>query len=271
LTGPKQRSLLLLLSLLILEACASSLRELPPLSDPRTSAPDPGKAASLLARAEILYATRAPADVREAARHYLEAARENPPGIAALIGAARTGVWLADHEAAPAHREDAAGRAVDAARWCAQAAPADAACDYWLGAALGVQARERRTTALDALPRIEAAFRRAAERDPLLDQAGPHRALALLYLRAPGWPTGPGDPDRGLEEARKAVELRPDHPPNRLALAEALLAAGDKKEAMEVYRQARDAAAAASAAGDLDAAEWLDVAEKALADSGEGP
>ena len=38
-------------------------------------------------------------------------------------------------------------------------------------------------------------FHSAAEGDPTIEDGGPDRALALTYLRAPGWPTGPGAPD----------------------------------------------------------------------------
>src|SRR5262249_38588973 len=79
---------------------------------------------------------------------------------------------------------------------------------------------------LSALPEIEAAFKRAASRAPDLEGAGADRALALLYLRAPGWPAGPGDPDLGLEHAKKAVAARADLPPHQLALAEAPAATG---------------------------------------------
>src|SRR5206468_9879056 len=102
----------------------------------------------------------------------------------------------------------AATRAVQAAQWCERVSAEKPECQYWLGAALGVQAREKPSTGLSALPMIVEAFKRAAVADPALEDGGPERALALLYARAPGWPTGPGDPDLGLEHARKAVEVR---------------------------------------------------------------
>jgi tetratricopeptide (TPR) repeat protein len=127
-----------------------------------------------------------------------------------------------------------------------------------------VQARERRSTGLDALPQIEQAFKRAAVEAPSLEEGGPDRALALLYLRAPGWPTGPGDPDLGLMHARKAVQLSPAYPPNQLALAEALKATGDAEESASTYQRALDLARSRAAARDPDASEWIEEAEKAL-------
>ena len=245
--------------------CARALREPPALADlgGGGAPPRPGMVEPLLQRANLLYASRVPAEVREAGQLWLEAARADATRVEGLIGAARANVWLVDHEPDSAARHAAATRAVQAAQWCEKIAPASAACAYWLGAALGMQARERRSTALDALPRIEEAFKRAASGDPAQEEGGPDRALALLYLRAPGWPSGPGDPDLGLEHARKAVELRPDYPPNLLALAEGLDATGDEAGAREARQRALDAARRLQAAGDRDAPEWIREAEGA--------
>jgi hypothetical protein len=181
-----------------------------------------------------------------------------------LMGAVEAQVWLSDHETEPAARESAATLAVQVAQWCPEIAPGLPDCDFWLGAAIGVQARERPATGLSALSKIEAAFKRAAEGNPEMEDAGPDRALALLYLRAPRWPRGPGDPDLGLEHAKKAVALRPDYPPNRLALAEALAAAGDAAGSLAAGREALRLAEARAAAGDPDANEWVSQAHKSI-------
>ena len=78
--------------------------------------------------------------------------------------------------------------------------------------------------------------------DPNYDRAGPSRVRALVLIRAPGWPLGPGDADAGLDSARRAVGLRPQYPPNLLALAEALSKTGDAGGARDAYAKARDAA-----------------------------
>jgi len=264
--------------------CASALREPRPIADlagearqnaggagPGSGAPAaaPADVPAILGRAEALYAERGPGErgldsVRMAAREFLRAAAADGARIDGLVGAARARVWLADHEAAPAARQASAGSAVEAAQWCGRIAPLDRECDYWLGAALGVQARERSSTALDALPKIEAAFKRAADALPALDEAGPDRALALLYLRAPGWPAGPGDSDLGLRHARAAVALRPGYPPNQLALAEALAATGGAGAAGAARRLALELARKLASAGDPDAPEWIAEAEKDL-------
>ncbi len=251
--------------------CARSLREPPPLREIGAGrAPAaPEDVNRLLTRAEILYASRNVESVRRAVDLWLDAARADPGCTQSWSGAARASVWLANHEVDPERRLQVSEAAVHASQWCVQAEPESPVCAYWLGAALGVQARERRSTALDALPRIVAAFQRAAAGDPGLDEAGPDRALALLYARAPGWPTGPGDPDLAVEHARKAVALRPDYAPNQLALGEALAGAGDTDGSRAAYHRALERARERAAGGDPDAPEWIREAEQGLGASGD--
>jgi tetratricopeptide (TPR) repeat protein len=264
---------LLALSILpvTLAACARALREPPPLQELGGGGPPASPAAvdGLLAKAELLYATRIPDDVRHAGDLWIQAARADSSRIEGLVGAARAHAWLADHGEDPEMRLRAAERAVHAGQWCLRIAPEAAACSYWLGAGLGLQARERRSTAMDALPRIVELFRRAASAEPSLEKGSPDRALALLYARAPGWPTGPGDPELALDHARKAVALEPDHPPNQLALAEALAATDEEEGSRAAYELALDLARAAASRGEPDALDWIREAEKALS-SGDG-
>ncbi|HET6371724.1 MAG TPA: hypothetical protein VFG76_00310 [Candidatus Polarisedimenticolia bacterium] len=253
--------------------CVQALREPPPLSDlggaghERRPIPAPGEVGALLTQADVLYTRRDLASVREAAALWLDAARADTRRVEGLAGATRAFVWIVEHEPSAGARVEAATTAVQAAQWCARIAPDNAACAYWLGASLGVQARERHATGLDALPLIEQAFKRAAQLDPTQEDAGPDRALALLYLRAPGWPTGPGDPDLGLTHARRAVELKPEHAPNHLALGEALVATGDVATGGAEYRRALELARNDTHAAPQDAAEWIQEAEKALAEA----
>lgn len=190
----------------------------------------------LLDRADAQYWKQTVEGIEEAERLWTTAAASDASRTEGLIGMARAGVWLTGHLEDSEARARCALRAVQAAQWCAVIEPKNPACAYWLGAALGVQARERPSTGLDALKQIEAAFMRAAADDPGLEQGGPDRALALLYLRAPGWPAGPGDPDKGLAHAHKAVDLNPDYPPNQLALAEALAVTGDMAGCRAAYQ-----------------------------------
>jgi hypothetical protein len=98
--------------------------------------------------------------------------------------------------------------------------------------------------------------------DPGYDEAGPARVRALVLTRAPGWPLGPGDPAAGVIAARRAVNLRPQYPPNLLALAEALAKSADAPGARAAYQRARDEAIALPESADRD--EWLREADRGL-------
>jgi tetratricopeptide (TPR) repeat protein len=60
---------------------------------------------------------------------------------------------------------------------------------------------------------------RAMELDETYEAAGPLRLLAMLYAKAPPWPTSIGDIELAREYAEKAIELF-DYPMNWLILAE---------------------------------------------------
>jgi hypothetical protein len=203
--------------------------------------------------------------MRSAAALWLEAVTaEKPPRREAVLGLVRVRVWLTEHEESSERREQAAKAAVEAAQWCDQVSPGDPECDYWLGAALGLQARERPSTGKDALKHIEDAFQRAVAGAPTIERGGPDRALALFYVRAPGWPIGPGDPETGVPHAKRAVEIDPDYPPNLLALAETLKAVGDPTGSRRAAQQALDIARQEISKGVPEADSWAREAEALL-------
>lgn len=146
--------------------------------------------------------------------------------------------------------------AMAAGQRCDQLTPGTPPCDYALAIALGLQAREHPSTLRDGLGQMATRLRRAAASAPDLDRAGPDRVLALLLVRAPGWPLGPGDPEEGLAAARRAVARFPDHPPNQLALAEALIATGNPEAGRLAARRALALAEAPERAGDPDVPAW---------------
>ena len=251
-----------------LPSCRSALREPPGLHELSRGAPasSPEQADELSAQAATSYEQRTRDGVARAAELWTRAAAGAPDRVEPLVEAVRARIWLCDHAADENIRLQEIVAAVQTAQWCPRRAPEDPRCDYWLAAALGVQARERRSTALDALPKIVELFQRAAEGDPMIEQGGPDRALALTYVRAPGWPTGPGDPDLALEHAHRAVALSPDYPPNQLVLGEALAAAEDTEASRTAYATGLAMARTMEQGGDPDAGAWVETAEKALGD-----
>jgi hypothetical protein len=259
--------------LVALAGCASAVREPPPVeaiggqTGPALTEPTEASGVdALLAEAAAEFARRPdPARASRARELYLSAARADATRTEGLLGAARVGAWLIEHEADAARREALAVEDVQLCQWCDRLASTDPECDYRLAIAIGQQARERPTTALDALPRMVRLLRDVAATAPSLDFAGPHRVLALVLLRAPGWPSGPGDPEEGLAEARRAVTLAPDYPPNQLAHAEALAANSQDGAARAAWEDALRLATTGGASRDPDALDWASEARRGLA------
>jgi hypothetical protein len=185
-----------------------------------------------------------------------------PDSVEGLASAIQSVATRSDHAPDGDSRARLADQAVAYADRCMAMAAQDPACLYGRALALGLQARAHPASAnaslkamLDALSKVDAA-------DPNYDKAGAARVRALVLLRAPGWPLGPGDADAGLASARRAVELHPEYPPNQLALGEALAKAGDASGSRQAYQRARDEAATYVANEDRDG--WLREANQAL-------
>jgi hypothetical protein len=182
--------------------------------------------------------------------------------VAALSSAIQADAKRSDHEPDAKIR---GGLALDAGRdadACLAQDPQAAACLYGRGIALGLEARAHPTRAGESLASMLDALAKAEAVDPGYDEAGPARVRALVLIRAPGWPLGPGDAEAGLAAARRAVSQRPLYPANLLALAEALAKTGDAGGARENYVHAHDAALALPAGDDRD--EWLREAEQGM-------
>lgn len=246
-------------------ACASALKEPPPISalqrEPKGSTP----AAALVEEATEEFARRPDvAAVRRAEALCLAAAQADEEGTEGLLCAARAKSWLAEREKDKAVRTDLAVSAVQVGQWCVRRAPSSSPCKFWLAVALGMQARDRPTTVEDGLKRMAQLLREVAKDDPLYDEAGPQRVLALLLVQAPGWPVGPGDSEQALVHARKAVELRPDYPPNSIALGEVLLRNDDRSGAAAALRQGIELAGREPWSSDPDAPSWIAKARTLL-------
>jgi len=251
------------IAVLACAGCAQALHQTPPLET--VAAPPRASADQLMADAEAAWGRRSePGQAAAAEDLYLQAARADPRRADAFGGAIRAKAFRIGREKDGAERTRLAESAVIAGQLCEENAPQAAPCDYWLAAALGLQARERSATGKDALPRMVDLLRRAARTDQAIDHAGPHRLLAIVLLRAPSWPLGPGDPEAALPEAEVAARTAPDFPPNQLALGEALRKNGRPEQARAAYSLALRLATEAGNRGDPDAAGWVDDARAAL-------
>jgi tetratricopeptide (TPR) repeat protein len=168
-----------------------------------------------------------------------------------------------DRESDGKVRADLAAQSSTAADACLALDAAAAACQYGKAVATGMEARAHPTQAIGLLKSMLQNLDAADASDPNYDKAGPSRVRALVLIRAPGWPLGPGDTDAGLAAARKAVSLQPDYPANALALAEALSKTGDPNGAHDSYQHALNLAQSAPAGPERDG--WVHDAQEGLA------
>jgi hypothetical protein len=179
-----------------------------------------------------------------------------------LAAAVAADARRSDTESDSKIRDQLAADAIQSAQACLEREPQAAACLYYAGVALGLKARAHPLQANEALKSMLDKLNSAEVADPVYENAGPARVKALVLIKAPAWPLGPGDPDAGLAAARRSVALRPSYPPNVLALAEAMAKTGDSHGASDAYRGARDLIQSLPPSQDRD--DWLHQADQAL-------
>jgi len=98
---------------------------------------------------------------------------------------------------------------------------ADEVAAYYHGVHLGISIQRRGLVAVGRLGDLESLLLQAAQA-PDIDHGGPLRALGMLYLRAPQWPTGIGDLDAALKYLQRVSEEYDQYPPNFFYYAQAL-------------------------------------------------
>jgi hypothetical protein len=103
---------------------------------------------------------------------------------------------------------------------------------YYLALNLGELARTKTLGALRLVSRMEREFLAAIELDEHFDHAGAQRSLGILYRDAPVIGSV-GSRSKARQHLKRAVELEPDFPDNRMALLEAYVKWGDWNEARE--------------------------------------
>ncbi len=163
-------------------------------------------------------------------RLYLESRhrwREQTNNAEAAWRFARACFDRADFATNDLQRAAIAEEGIAASRQTIKLQPNSAAGHYYLGLNLGQLAQTKLLGAIKLIEQMEAAWKRTIELDEKFDYAGPRRSLGLLYLDAPGWSIG--SKTKARQHLRKAVELFPDYPDNRLCLLEAELKWGETK------------------------------------------
>jgi tetratricopeptide (TPR) repeat protein len=249
------RLLPLLVGLLVLAGCNRGIVKLPNVATSSKTVDE------TLADANALFAQRPDAAaVRKSIGVYQSAAVADSKRVEGAIGVIRAVAWLTEH-GAKEDRKTLVASALAAGNQCQLRTPGTAQCNYWQAVARGVDGREHPSRGIPDLKNIIELLKKADAEAPLMEDAGPARVLALLLVRAPGWPVGPGNPDAALVEAKKAVERAPDHPLNQLVLGECFAATEDHAGAKAAFEKAVEVG---RKRGDADGQDWAEQAEKAL-------
>ena len=201
-------------------------------------------------------AVRMEREFREASERF--AAHTNDAEAAWQFG--RACFNLADLTTNNSVRAEVAEKGIAACRVSTALQPGLAPGHYYLGMDLGQLADTKRNlAALRMVKEMEREFLTTAALDEPFDYAGADRNLGLLYLRAPVI-ASIGSRSKARLHFRRAVELAPAYPDNRLNLIEALLKWGDLDAARReaAYLEALWPEARQKFSGAGWAASWLD-------------
>ncbi len=213
--------------------------------DPLVLAGDDSDTLSLRTRGDLLEvadrgAALGPAgpDLDESLTAAQELLRRDRADGPAAWRAARA-LYLASVEGDPSDLDRTAARCMVAAQ-LSLAHDLSAESPYFAALCYGLRAQTRSRSAVGLVQKMVELGESALSRDPMIQNAGPHRLLGGVYLRAPAWPTSVGDLDSALDHLASAVELSPEWPENHLLLAEALLEDECPVEAMEALNAAKE-------------------------------
>ena len=157
-------------------------------------------------------------------------------------------------------RAEVAEQGIGVCRQLTARRPDSALGHYCLGLNLGQLADTRRNlSSLRIVREMEKEFLRAIELDERFDYAGPNRSLGLLYLQAPVFGSI-GSRSKAHQRLKRAVELAPEYPGNRLNLIEAYLKWGEFNTALREVKALEESwpKARQDFSGERWAASWLE-------------
>jgi hypothetical protein len=159
----------------------------------------------------------------------------------ALLAAVQSDADRIDRSQDAAERKQLLAAATASAQQCLAQFPESGACQYAQAQVQGLTARAKPLEAPSLLKDMLASLTKAAAQDPALDHAGPARLSAIVLLRAPPWPLGPGDVDAALTAAQRAVQRDPAYPPNLITLGQAQAKAVGAPPARATFAKAQQA------------------------------
>lgn len=174
---------------------------------------------------------------------------------------------LAESATNKAERARLAQNGIAACRQSISRNPASAPAHYYLGMNLGQLADTKRNlAALRMVKEIEREFQAACNLDERFDYAGPDRNLGLLYMQAPVIGSI-GSRSKAHQHLRRAVELAPEYPENRLDLIEACWKWGELNVARHEIKTLEELwpGARQKFTGETWAASWRDWEKRSKA------
>jgi hypothetical protein len=218
------------------------------LAQTRQALADPPGAATGLAA----YAQRT---FLETQAHY----RSAPGEAAAAWQFARACFDLAEFATNKTARASLAEQGIAASEQAITSKPDLAPAHYYLAMNLGQLARTRGLSALKLVNQMQREFTRAHDLEEQFDWAGPDRNLGLLYRDAPGIGSI-GSHSKAREHLKRAAELAPRYPENRLNLVETYLNWGEPNNAQRELAALEAAwpSARTNFVGAAWAASWAD-------------
>lgn len=184
----------------------------------------------------------------------------NSTNLTVALNYARTTFDRAEFSKNDDERESLAEIGIGAAHSAIRLDPNSAAAHYYLALNIGQLARTKMWGALKLIGEMERELKKAIEIDPKLDYAGAMRALSLLYMEAPGWPTSIDSKSKSRTLMERTLELAPTYPDNHLNYMEALAKWKDWKtfnERIPIYEALLPAAKKEFAAENWQD-EWAD-------------
>ena len=188
-----------------------------------------------------------------------------------LLAAVQSDADAIDQSQDAAQRAQLLAAANVSAQQCLAQSADNANCQYAQAQVLGLTAREHPLQAAALLKQMLTYLTKAEGLDPALDHAGPARLTAVVLLRAPPWPLGPGDADGALVAAQRAAQRDSAYPPNLITLAQAQGKSASTGQARATFARAQMAVQAwpgaadqAPAAAAMDRAQWQRAIEQGL-------
>jgi tetratricopeptide (TPR) repeat protein len=230
---------LFVLCALILSACSQVPDDSLATKD-EVSAADNARYEELVldGRGSFLADTRTLSGVETSHERYKQALRIRADRYEILWEAARTAVWLGNF--GPAEKQDAYVRdGIRYANTALKIKPDGEEALFYDGALAGKLAELDMEYGMSGLEIIQKRMHQLIDMGSTYIYGGPDRVLAIVLMRAPGSPIGPGDWDLAEQHMKRALEIDPNWPENQLYMAELEFGLANERDLPEFAESAR--------------------------------